>query len=292
MYTAHLDFDKDFDNLLIAELTDKNLHIDETGNSEKLRMRYFNYKRRSIYEIPREVLISKEFSCPPEYQTGLENVKNKFENGESLLPHLSKELINLDYNDSLLNDWKIYHLHLGSEFEENGSGFIKRTGPLLFARVEDDKVYFINVMPHTDSWTKQEMIKIIHNNWPESIEMYRLKDVIGLEHIPTDDDIKVMRKFGVNSSIEIEPGIVYMSIGLGQTTAKTSMEVAMVISQYSRLIPKLQSLVENNLQKIGELISADANIEGNELFLKLVIQDGQYYALEQKTGIAIDLGKH
>ncbi len=292
MYTASLNFNKDFDNILIAELAKKNLHIDNTEESDKLRMKYFNYKRRLIYENPREVLIAREFSCPEEHKVGLELIKKKFENGESLLPHLSKQLINLDYNDPLLNDWKIYHLHLGTELEDNDSGFIKRTGPLLFARVDDDKVYFINVMTHANSWTKQEMIKIIHVNWPESIESYRLNDVIGLAHVPTDDDIKLMRKFGVNSSVEIEPGVVYIPIGGGLTSAKTSIEVSMVMIHYNRLIPKLQEYVEQNLQKIGEYVSKKANFAGSELSIKLIVQNGHYLAVEQNTGLPIDLGKH
>lgn len=291
MYRANLNFDSDFDEMLVNELSDYNYSVDPTMDSEKIRMKYFNFKRRLIQPIPRQVLISKEFSCPTELQKGFEIVRSKLEKGENLTPHLSKNLTDLDYNDSLLNDWKIYHLHLGENLEANGSGFIQRTGPVLFVRIDNDKALLINVLPH-GSWTKQQMVKVIHDNWPESIASYLMKDVIGLSHVPTDDDIKTMRKFGVNSAIEIEPGVVYAPIGGGLTTAKTSIEVSMALIHYNRLLPKLQKHIEDNLQEIGRIVTEKTGRTDEELFLKLVIQDYEYYAVEQNTGLPFKLGRH
>ncbi|MEQ8475441.1 hypothetical protein [Fulvivirga sp.] len=291
MYKATLNFDTDFDEILIHELSDHNFSVDPTSDSDKIRMKYFNYKRRLIQPVPRSVLTSKEFNCPAELQKGLEIVKTKIQNGDNLTPHLSKNLTNLDYNDSLLNDWKIYHLHLGEHLEPNGSGFIERAGPVLFVRIEENKALLINILPH-GSWTKQQMVKVIHDNWPESIESYLLKDVIGLSHVPTDDDIKDMRKFGVNSAIEIEPGVVYAAIGGGLTSAKTSVEVTMALIYYNRLLPKLQKYVEDNLQEIGKIVTDKTGRENEELSLKLVTQNSEYFVVEQNTGLPFRLGKH
>lgn len=291
MYRAILNFNKDFDEMLITELSDYNFTIDASIESEKLRMKYFNFKRRLIQPIPRQVLISNEFVCPPELQKGFDIVKNKLEKGENLIPHLSKGLTDLDYNDSLLNDWNIYHLHLGESLETSGSGFIQRTGPVLFLRIDNDKALLINILCH-GSWTKQQMVKVIHENWPQSIESYRLKDVIGLSSIPTDDDIKLMRKVGINSAIEIEPGVVYAPIGGGFTTAKTSINISLALIHYNKLLPKLQKHIEDNLQEIGKIINEKTGRAEEELFLKLVIQDNEYFAVEQNTGLAFKLGKH
>lgn len=287
MYKSDLNFNSDFDEILINELSDFNYSVDSTLSSEKIRMKYFNFKRRLIHQIPRKVFVSKEFTCPPELLKGLDIVKLKFEKGENLIPHLSKHLTDLDYNDSLLNDWGIYHVHLGENLETNGSGFIQRTGPVLFVRIDKDKALFINVLPH-GSWTKQQMVKVIHDNWPESIESYLMKDIIGLTHVPTDDDIKKMRKYGVNSAIEIEPGVVYAPIGGGLTTARTSIEVSMALLHYNRLLPKLQKHIEDNLQEIGKIVADKTGRTDKELFLKLVIQDHEYYAVEQNTGLSFN----
>lgn len=290
MYKSELNFNSDFDEILINELSDFNYSVDASLDSVKIRMKYFNFKRKLIGQIPRQVFLSKEFTCPTELQKGLNLVKQKFEKGENLIPHLSKQLTDLDYNDSLLNDWGIYHIHLGENLETNGSGFIQRTGSVLFVRIDKDKAYFINVLPH-GSWTKQQMVKVIHDNWPKSIESYLFKDIIGLSHVPTDDDIKIMRKYGVNSAVEIEPGVVYAPIGGGMTTAKTSIEVTQVLMHYNRLLPKLEKHVMDNLQKIGNIVTKRTGQEDEDLFLKLVIQDLEYYAVEQKSGLAFKLGR-
>ncbi len=46
-----------------------------------------------------------------------ELVKKKLANGEDVRPHLSNRYTDPNYSDSLLNDWKIHHQHLGTTME-------------------------------------------------------------------------------------------------------------------------------------------------------------------------------
>lgn len=290
MYTAKFDFQKDFDEMLIAELADYNLHLNPSDTSENIRQSFFNFKRRLVDPKPRKVLISDVFECPENLQAGLEIIKGKINEGEDITPHLSKNIFRLDYNDSLLNDWKIYHLHLGEMLEDN-SKFIERTGPVLFVRFDNENAYFINVLNH-GSWTKQHMVKTIHDNWPESIKSYLFNGVIGLDHVPTDEDIKSFRKYGVNSAVEVAPQVIYAPIGGGLTTAKTSVEVSIAMINYNRLLKQLEDWIKENLQEIGNKVSERFNEIPNELIIKLVIEDGNFYALETQSQIAFNLGKH
>ena len=57
----------------------------------------------------------------------------KIRKGEDLT-HLSKRITDLDYNDALLNDCGIHHLHLGIDVDD--SGFDTRIGPLLFVHFD------------------------------------------------------------------------------------------------------------------------------------------------------------
>lgn len=137
---------------------------------------------------PRKVHIAKEFTCLPELQLGLDLIIEMVKQGVDLGPYLRKRIVDLDYDDDLLNDWDIYHLHLVTTLDSNGFG--NRKGPVLFARFDEEHAYLINVWGH-GNWTNQDMIRIIHNNWPESIEYYSLKDVTGLNQNVTERDIKI-----------------------------------------------------------------------------------------------------
>ena len=112
---------------------------------------------------------------------GLKLLVQKFENGEDVSPHLSKGATSPAEFDGLLYDWGIYHFHLG-ETIDNQTGRIKRTGPVLFAKIDDENVYCINIYCHGKNvqqpWTKQDLLKIIHNNWPQTIAKWKLPDGI------------------------------------------------------------------------------------------------------------------
>ncbi|HEM48573.1 MAG TPA: hypothetical protein ENO27_00040 [Caldithrix sp.] len=288
-YNVELNFKRDFIENLVSIFANYNINIDVTEEPENIKIKFFNFMKRLIPVISRTVLKSREFSCPSELEMGLALLIEKISKGDDLFAHLSKQIVNLAYNDSLLNDWGIYHLHLGTTVEPDG--FITRTGPVLFARFDDTNAYLINVMVH-GNWTKQQMIKVLHNNWPESIKNYRLIDVIGLEHVPTDDDIKIARKFGFNTAVEIEPGVVYTSIGGGYTTSKTSMDVMSTMFHYNRLVEDLEKYVKENSQKYGEILSNKYGYSGKDLFFKLALQENEYFAYEQNTKVAFSLGRH
>lgn len=54
--------------------------------------------------------------CPSELQFGLDLVMTNIEQGVDLGPYLSKKIADLDYDDDLLNDWGVHHLHLGTKW--------------------------------------------------------------------------------------------------------------------------------------------------------------------------------
>jgi hypothetical protein len=112
----------------------------------------------------------------------------------------------------------VYHLHLGTEIDPK-TQFIKRTDDLLFLRVDDENAYLIGIYPHSKSWTRQEFVKIIHQNWPESIARNRLKGIVGLDYgngadSITDEEYARLRKAGVTTAVEAEKGAVYALLGV------------------------------------------------------------------------------
>lgn len=198
--------------------------VQQGTSDENISLQYFNLQRRLVTPAPREVLFSNNFTCPVQLQASLDYVVEKITKGESIKSNLSKKILKLEYNDDLLNDWGVYHLHLGTSLDNEG--FAKRTGPLLFAKFDYDSAYLINVMPH-GSWTKKEIIITIHDNWPESIAQFRMK-FDGLEKEITDDARKMLRRHHILSVVEVEDGIIYGPLGGGYTTSGLNAEVLRV----------------------------------------------------------------
>lgn len=185
----------------------------------------------------------------------------------------------------MLNDWGIYHLHLGTILE--GDGFVKRTGPLLFARFDNENAYLINVMIH-GSWTKQEMIRVLHDNWPESIEKHK-QTGFDLIHVPTDEEIKLARANGIIMSTQIEPGIYYDPIGGGQTSVKNSIEVMRIKAHVNKIIKQLEGQITKNANRYGQMLKEQNGYLGKQLNFELAFKDGKYFAFEKNTGVFIGI---
>lgn len=285
-YEINMDFYKDWIGFLRKSLIE--VGYSPSKNQEDVSIQYFNLLRRMIPVRPRKVHIAKEFTCPPELQLVLDLIIEKVKQGVDLGPYLSKRIVDLDYDDDLLNDWDIYHLHLGTNLDSNG--FVNRTGPVLFARFDEQNAYLINVWSH-GNWTNQDMIRIIHNNWPESIEDYRLKEVTRLNQSVTDRDIQIARKAHSMLLIELEPGIVYAPPGMGLTSAGTGIEVVRVSDYYADLMRTYEDVIRDNIAELIEMVKAEGGNPGDKLSFVLKIEVRKIFVYEMNYGFTIELGE-
>lgn len=282
-----LNFKQDWIEILRTELASKGFSSNPTIDFDTICIQYFNLKRRLIPQQKRKVLISNEFSCPPSVANGLELLKGKIENGENLTPHLSTLLQNINYNDSMLNDWGIYHLHLGERML--ASGFMERSDPLLYARFDHNNFYFVNVYDH-NNWTKKEIIRILHDNWPESIKNYKLNGIIRLRHNLNEQEIKHARNAKLNTMVELDEGVVYAPLGGGLTTAGTSIEVMQQVNMTHRVLNAYETHTRDNLDKFTEEATRQKITMPEAFHFKLEIDGDQVYAVEQSTKLALELG--
>lgn len=262
-------------------------YSDLPSADEEIDFMYFNLLKRMIESSPREVLKSSDFKCPSELENVLIEIEKKTEHGEDLTPYLSRKLKSKSYNDLLLNDWGIHHLHLGKVYESDG--YVSRSGPLLFARFDHDRAYFINVIPH-DSWALQDIVRTLHENWPESISQFRIKGVTRLNRSISDSDVAALRKGHITSVVEITEGIVYAPIGGGISTSGLSIEVVKQADIARETLRTMEKWVKENISKI-----VDAAAEQNIFFLTqlefgLEVTGGIAYAVEINTMLAVKLG--
>ncbi len=107
--------------------------------------------------------------------------------------------------DGLLWQYGMHHFHLRSEMGKDG--FVKRSNHLLFAIVGPLDVYFVDVRRHPKKhdgieWVRQELIRIVHSNWPNLIEANVLHGIHGAEW--TDEDMHAPRQKNLNYTVDID----------------------------------------------------------------------------------------
>lgn len=282
-----IDFISDWRQIIEDELTSAGYPIKAGEDVKDVTIKYYNLLKRLIVAGPRSVVFSDIFNCPPDLKEGLQQLTDKIQKGENLSPHLSKTIKDIEYDDVMLNDWGIHHFHLGAE--QDSSGFIKRTGPLLFARVTSGTVYCVNVFSH-GAWSRQEIIEIIHRNWPETIQQYKINRAqpVALFQI-TDNHIKDFRNAGLSTMVQVPDGSLYAPTGGGYMLDGTSMQAVRQSIQMLKTIERLQK------QAIDELpnIVKDLKKQGREMVppydCKLEIDGNSFYMLETTNKVAVKL---
>jgi len=280
----YLNFMHDWIDFLRTQLQSYGFSTSQTDTQQGLCQRYLNFLKRKISPIPRIILKSQEFSCSDEMKPGLEIVERKILQGTDLTPHISKRIGDLDYDDALLNDWGIYHLHLGTSIDT--SGFIARTGPLLFARFDEANAYLINVMPH-GSWTNKEMVKVIYRNWPTTIESFRVRGIVDITEDHNEDEIQALRRMGVTYLVKMDNGAILAPIGGGYMSTGLSTDVLRECDYNSKLIRQFEKSIKSGLERLIRYIKEQGLSLPKELEFKLNIIGDQFQAVVKNTRIVI-----
>ncbi|GAB3048269.1 hypothetical protein [Spirosoma pulveris] len=247
-YTANLDFKKDYAAICIEELNADGFTVTATDPFD-IVVQYTNYKSRLPEPNKRNVFKSSTFSFSSDQADPLKVIEQKIEKGETLRSHLSTRITDLNYNDPMLNDWGIYHLHLGTAIEPNG--FVSRTGALLFAFIDKKNVYFLAIGDH-NSWTDLALMEILHRDFPEAIEKFKA-DIVMADGILASGDIKKLRP-RVNYMLTLSDGTIYHSIGGGVTTSGVGIKVATGASYHLKMVLYYEDAVKNNLDIIGDFV--------------------------------------
>lgn len=233
-------FKKDFADICRKELEDVGF-VTSSISDKDIAIRYFTIFLRLIVSKPRKIVKSKDFSCPCDLQKGLSILEEKIVNGYSLLPHQSKSIIKLSTEDLLLYTWSIHHFHLGESVESDG--FIKRTGPVLFAYVTDDTFYMIGIKNH-GTWSDKNLIQTIYDNWPNLLQKWKIdgQPVENLDSV----EIGKLRKCHVNTLVQLKDGSSFIGPGRGITTAGSPLEATMIYNNILRDLYLFVDGIKNN----------------------------------------------
>lgn len=235
---------EDLDRIAI-QIMSKNGYKYKKNNPLTPFKQLINLSLREVSETPRNVLVSKSLQCPQEYKNSLQTLIFNFKKGFNVNRYLSSELKNAGYNDGFLNDFGLHHFHLGDKILTSGKskGFVERTGPILIARITNETAYLVGIYQHGLNgvpylWSDKNIVNIIHNEWPESLEIYKVTMVEKLTNEHTAEQHNNLRANGYNSAITMSDGTIYSMIGGGITVVKTNRTITW---EYDRFYDRSKS---------------------------------------------------
>ena len=213
---------------LIRDQFDKHgISYDRSMPLQRLTARYFEMTMRRIQPIPRRVHFSDEthtslgeLSRRGKSDTSAQDaweavfrLRQLLVDGANVNGFLSTRIRRAAALDGLLWNYGTHHFHLGRGRDKDG--FIDRSCDLLFAIAAPRDAYFVDVRPHPESrgigWVSQELLQIVHSNWPNLIGANILHGVSGVEL--TDEEMQELRRKNVNYAMNIDGKAVAPLLG-------------------------------------------------------------------------------
>lgn len=177
-------------------------------------------------------------------------------------------------------------MHLGESTESDG--IISRTGELLFCRFDDEATYFIGIYGHGE-WTKQELVRILHRNWPDSIRHMRMHGILASQTPTSDADVKTLRKKNINPPLEMDDGTVYAPLGGGVATSGDSTDVIIQEIHARKHLQDLERALKENIEEIVKEAEAKGVLLPDEPRFELYLQEGGVYAMEAEPNVCVPL---
>lgn len=238
-----------------------------------------------ITPIKRNVILSNELIYKithKEINNDLINVINiikmEFENGIDVNPRLSKSLEQISFNDKLLNDWNIYHLHLSNHKNNKEYYFYDRTSQLLFIYLTNSTAYFLDICDeHKNNpviFSQQKLLKIIDDNWHDLLSKYRLSEIVSVD--VKDDLNRAIARNKNTFYLETINGKIYLPPGGGLTSAGTSQRCLKITDD---IINEIKTILYYYLKKYQSSNSI------NNLFFKIKLEKDKIILSEEKTNM-------
>lgn len=144
----------------------------------------------------------------------------------------------------------------------------------------------IGIFEHRTGWGDRRILDILHANWPDSIEVFRLRGIRGFDTLPTSaDHWRMMKKHG-NLPLQVADGTVYAPFGSGLSAAGLSPDVIIRADVEAARIWNLEQLAKSNAPMLVAKAQEQGHSIGPTLHLKLMRgEDGDLLAREANSGI-------
>lgn len=288
-----MNFQNDLKQLLLEDLKKNGYEIPSTATLFEVVRVHKDLRNRIIQPRPRTVHLSREFQSKLPSLPNLSSIKSilrKASVGEDLNPYQSKRLRDFDYQDELLNDWGVHHLHTSDKVGKGG--FNERTSLLLFIVVREKDLYVLDAKDHApsaDAFANLNLLEIIKENWGDKFGIAPLIGVT-LPAPSSNEEVLKTRKAGLATLVRLPNGEVYGAVAGGTASDGSSLLVtrqAMFelerIQTWERNIRANEALIRNSIR---ESLGSDPE----ELSFELtILGDGSLGILETNYNVRIDV---
>ena len=253
---------------------------------------FYNITRRRITQRPRAVHYSKEFVCPADYLSALKEFEEKVTAGRDLTPFMSDKIKLSGYDDLMLSDWGIRHFHLSRRYRKDGT--VARSDYQIFAYVTDDAFYMIQIYSHKtpDLYSRQEMVRILRDNWPELLEPYHVKGVTGLSEKMDDHAYGEIRNQHMLTFVDLGPDQIYGMIGGGYMSNGFSTQALRSSDFWLMRCSSIQKIIYEDAAVVASLIASMTSIPREKVimhFRMLWLDENETTLLEYNTRLILQV---
>lgn len=265
----------------------------KTLSLEGLLREYFNVQKKGIDQKPRSVYLSREIQEHELYRTSkkrvIEEIIQTSENGGDLSMYLSERKNHLIPPDTALSTIGVHHFHLGDKIEKHGKrkGLVKGTKSLLFARVEREAIYIVNIFNHDiqKGFLNREILRIIYRNWKNILEPYHLgREVTGLSREVSDEDFAELLENQIHVPFCMGTDVYFLPGG-GLTTGNTDADNELKIQQLIDDLEASEEIIRKNIKTVEKMISAQTCINFHILRFSMKIHNNSFVIENNETGL-------
>ena len=247
-------FKNDFRDFLIEQIDEfikvHGLQIDinskrylDKANCEDLLSKYL-YNKQKIPSGKKRIHLSKEIMRSPLYKVFHKRISilcNILKQGKSIAPYLTTHANNLKFEDRLLNDWGIIHLHLQPIGQRNPA----TDGILLFAYFYGEDVFLVNIGNHR-SFADKTLLEIIDNNWPQLLDSFAGTKAPNL----TDKEIIELRKYNIGYALHINDKVLATQTDSIRNRMLPTISIFRIIEDIARIVVSNEQVFEEAIKTL------------------------------------------
>lgn len=281
-WSIKIDLHSDFQSIMFDRLLNMGFTPTSQENSPLL---FFKAAWHYVTRRKRQVFYSKEFTCPDAYKPALFKFQQLVEHGNDITPYMTKKRKDLGFNDLLFNDWHIHHFHLSDHIFPDESA--KRSDYLLFAYFTDTSAYFLQVYSHRMSFafSCQELIRILHRNWPELISNRRLEGISSIR-MCSDEEYSRKRKAHALTLVQADHDTVYFPLGGGYASDCSSIAAVETADYWKAKLGEIQAdFIANARSIVKKLI--EEGMSPHLVFEFVFASDECLFLIEKSNGFAV-----